>query len=320
MEGYFQEQQRPSLQGKKWNALFTFISLCVLCLAICWLVKLPHSGVAVAVMGLAAAAMSLHTEQAHWQKALWLAGIGFLLTVELRAIRHDSNESHAQYLADRKNQDDDFENILKRQNQQISATAEGFADTEQRIAALLEKAERITSLSQENLLTVTAQDSFLCIYPDFTGPGPEGEWKFHNYGKHTLQDVRVTLYRVATGHYEPGYSFAGIVGESNVIDLGNIAGQTGGRFPLERRIFTPMLRPDGTDQYHVMIRSQSFIVNEEITIRPSKTIGSFAFHFTTWRAIEAKNRKRSDKLVGPNWIHIIKQTNWIEPSNQPHTP
>lgn len=83
----------PSKHPRR-NVFFLVLSL--LCfIPILWWVPyshLPPPGWAVALIAVAAAAMSVHDEMKGWQKAIWLIVIGAFLVMEIRAIKKDRNE------------------------------------------------------------------------------------------------------------------------------------------------------------------------------------------------------------------------------------
>ena len=111
-----------------WNGRAMAIALCAAAtLCICWLHwKLPLPGVAVAVLGAAAAVMSLRPKMKIFEKAAWMLMISGLLFAEIRAIRKDRKDANDQTLSDRKTQDANFQGIRTQQNIDFSQTATGL--------------------------------------------------------------------------------------------------------------------------------------------------------------------------------------------------
>lgn len=75
-------------------------------------IYLPLPGVSIAILAAVAAIMSLRPEMRIAEKAAWLLVVGLLLSAELQSIRADRIKNDAQYLRDRKEQNDKFQAVL----------------------------------------------------------------------------------------------------------------------------------------------------------------------------------------------------------------
>jgi hypothetical protein len=107
---------------------------------------LPFPGFAVGIIGLLGAVMSVQPPLRGFQKAVWIVLIAMFLVTELRAIRKDRDDSNAQALKDRKEQDEKFQGIRESENRQFSATADRLTEAIGKIEKVLETAN--TTLSQ----------------------------------------------------------------------------------------------------------------------------------------------------------------------------
>lgn len=88
---------------------------------------LPLPGVAVAIIAVLAAVMSIHPKIGPWQKVGYLLLIGAFLVTELRAIRKDRKDATTQADTDRGSQDTKFEAIRKAQDDEFKVTARGLS-------------------------------------------------------------------------------------------------------------------------------------------------------------------------------------------------
>jgi|SRR5579859_2781852 len=105
------------------HRIFLIIQICLCLVAYRFWRHIPVPGWSVALIAFVAAAMSIHQEMSAWQKVFWMAIIGALLVVELRAISNDRNDSQRQALQDRKTQDELFKKIRDAQDADFRATA-----------------------------------------------------------------------------------------------------------------------------------------------------------------------------------------------------
>jgi hypothetical protein len=90
---------------------------------------LPPPGYAVAVLGVAAAIMSIQEDMQGWQKAIWLLLMGGFLAIELRAISADRKNTADEALRERNAQDQRFADIREAQNEDFKTITKGFTDT-----------------------------------------------------------------------------------------------------------------------------------------------------------------------------------------------
>lgn len=77
------------------NRIFLCLQIAIALWAAFLWIHLPAPGWAVAILAGVAAAMSVHGEMRGWQKAIWMALIGSLLLIELRAISKDRADNSA---------------------------------------------------------------------------------------------------------------------------------------------------------------------------------------------------------------------------------
>jgi hypothetical protein len=143
----------------------------------------------VALIAFVAAAMSVHQEMGAWQKILWMAIIGALLIVELRAISDDREVSQRQALQDRKNQDESFKNVRDAQDKDFRATADGLRDAISGISSTLQASNRTLKQTQPHaaLRATDVQLTNEPTPPQLFRPGVEYQFNllFPNYGNET---------------------------------------------------------------------------------------------------------------------------------------
>src|SRR4051794_31285131 len=90
-KGFFANRHRPYLAAQLIFAATAFTFFAV------WVFNswLPPPGVAVALVGVVAATMSIHAEMGNYHKALWMLIIGAFLVIEIFAIKHAETEQAA---------------------------------------------------------------------------------------------------------------------------------------------------------------------------------------------------------------------------------
>lgn len=106
---------------------------------------LPLPGFAVGIIGFLAAVMSVRPNMGPREKVVWIVLIAAFLVTELRAIRKDRDDSNAQALVDRKEQDEKFQGIREAENRQFEATANSLREAIAGIKSTLEAANATLS-------------------------------------------------------------------------------------------------------------------------------------------------------------------------------
>ncbi len=92
-----------------------------------WYFRIPPPGFAVGALGVVAGVMSIRDMKVSG-KMVWMALLICLLVTEFQAIDKDRADSAAELKKQRKEQDDNFEAVLKAQNSDFAATAERLRD------------------------------------------------------------------------------------------------------------------------------------------------------------------------------------------------
>ena len=183
-----------------WNRVFFALELACVPLALWWIpyTHLPAPGWAVALIAGAAAAMSVHDEMKGWQKGIWLIVIGAFLITELRAISKDREEAQHQAAESRKNQDSAFAEVLKEQNRQFSATAQGFSGTYTKIGGVLKTTQGVAKLAKDSLENLTGGDSVSYLAPQPPNADGSVPLAIVNPGKYPLTGVTLVVEDVTT--------------------------------------------------------------------------------------------------------------------------
>jgi len=297
VEAFFTPAKKSSFSGKKWNLFFTVLEALLLLVSIYWWSEkhLPNPGIAVALMGLAAAAMSIHNDMDDLRKFFWLLIIALLLSAEVRAIGKDRNESHAQYLKDRKAQDDAFGIIQQDQKVEFSQIVAGFGSTQQKVDGVLKTTEQVAGVSKENLLNLTGGDSYAYVYPSpIEGALDTVMLKIHNDGSQVLTSVRVDIQRIVN-RARLSIKHADVITEyRRPIEVGTLAAKEGRIIPQPEGNLPVLLDPDGTAEYQVYINSQARGVKEAIDFRLDPVQRGLEYKITVWRGIDPKLRKKGD--------------------------
>ena len=171
------------------HRVFLFIQICLCIVAYIFWRHLPVPGWSVALIAFVAAAMSIHQAMNHWQKVLWMAIIGVLLVVELRAISTDRGDSQRQALQDRKIQDDSFKKIRDAQDADFKATAADLQAAIQGISSTLQATDRTLKQTQPHaaLRIGEVRNENAPTAPKLFQPGVEYIFNmlFENYGNET---------------------------------------------------------------------------------------------------------------------------------------
>ena len=166
-----------------------FLALQVfMALWIAWMsVHLPHSGWAVAILAVVAAAMSVHGDMRGWQKAIWMILIGGLLVVELRSLSRDRADSVQSALAERQAQDEKFRKVLEHEDNDFRATAKSlsdaytlsrsqFAATITKESDVLQKTGQAADAAREGVANLTGGRAYVAVIPSFYFDGrPDSE-------------------------------------------------------------------------------------------------------------------------------------------------
>jgi hypothetical protein len=214
------------------HRIFTATQL-VLALWASWLYRhTPTPGWAVAILAVAAAAMSIHGEMRGWQKAVWMILIAALLGIELRAISKDRTDAEAKALQTQNAQEESFRAIREQQDADFKETARGL-DTEIRQSnALMSQVLRTSSTAQKTLLNVTGGDSFVVLerlWGDSKSPksttGPN--WVAYSQGESNLHQVNAQIVDLdrfdSFMRANPSPSFAEIQHLSLNVSFGDLA-------------------------------------------------------------------------------------------------
>jgi hypothetical protein len=171
-----------SLQKQKW--LFLVLQVLGVIVAAIWYrtSHIPPPGYAVAVLAFAAALMSLQKDMVDWQAAIWMLLIGFLLVIELKAIRIDRETTTRDALSERAAQDLHFSDIRKRQDADFKKLTEGFSATlaqNEKEFSATQRALASTLKSAEITRSQTKPYARLHVDHTIFAPVPNNRLEFH---------------------------------------------------------------------------------------------------------------------------------------------
>jgi len=151
-------------------------------------------GVAIALLGLAAAIMAFRTEKSSkWaEKATWGLIVVSLCVVEIRAIYRERNEHEVEQQRIRKKESDQFERVLK-QNQK------NFGETLEKMNGLATSGRKAIDLSTEAIGEITGGDTYIYLVPARV-PQPLSSFVIFAHGRHPFFAESKTVYDSSAFH------------------------------------------------------------------------------------------------------------------------
>jgi len=210
----------------------------------------PAPGVSIAILGLVAAVMSLRGEMRPLEKAAWMLIISGLLVSEIQSIRTDRRQADEQAKSDRQIQDEAFRKVLRKEDDQLQRTLQGF-----------EMVRRMAKTSIENQ---TGGDSYAYVTPQIgVSPTP---LTIYNYGTNTLTGVLVEILPPTQGLE----NYINAVLNPVEIEVGTLhpgTSGTAGPRVLKGYLIDPH-QITATAQYQVRIYSQNFTVTQVLFFKP----------------------------------------------------
>ncbi len=273
-----------------------------------FLVKLPPSGYAVALIACAAALMSVHAEMNGWQKAVWMLIIGGFLIVELRSISHDRTVSNESAKNVRDEQDRNFSQILKNNRDEVADNKNKFSATMSRFGVIQSTTEEVAKLSKQNLENITGANSYAWIIPqvqDLSYPS-RVPLVIHNYGPHTLTGVTARIFDMAA--FESDNLVSDVLKQE--YDVPNIEIGTllsGQSRPVPYSIPSFVMNSKGTHMYRLAITSQSGEIYEVLQFRINPKLANAL-------AYQAVVRVREQPLPNGKFTmpRLLEQTGWSD--------
>ncbi len=296
--------------GRRWQkTVFILLQLCLAILIFIWWPdsRLPLPGYAVTVIAFVAAAMSLQGETSGLQKAIWMLLIAGLLRIEFKAIRSDRTSSEQKANDDRKVQDEDFGKVLKAQEADFTATANGLTDaytqsqknfeaTMGQTKSIYSKTEKAAEIAEEGVNSLTGGDSYLTVLPIPAFPANAtnaGAYRLMVFvtGNYTIWDVRVEMAETsdALKFYQDGNT-------PQSITLGAVSSTYAS--PLG-----PIIHPsqDKVTTYYFWVWSRSRPTVETLQIRFNHDGQRWEEAWTEWRSLPSPNGDKREILKAVDW-------------------
>jgi hypothetical protein len=265
--------------------------------ALLW--RLPAPGIAVAIMGIAAALMAARKEPTAWEKAAWTFMMFGLLLVEILAVRRDRKE-HDKQLADlfqqgtsiKSQAETNFGTIEQRIEAEISNSGLQFRQTIDKENAVLDTTQNVATLAQESLDTVSGKGSYPCIFPQSHAVFPDGSipMTIWDQGPNVLTGVAVIL--MTREELLDGASLY-----KQPSDLGTVRPEWPKTLPERVR---PVPDNDGVAHYLAMIYTQNGYYTEVINFRRGKYLLPWAYQFWLTQQIpfRPKGSRRANGMIG----------------------
>lgn len=152
----------------------------------------PPPGVAVAIIAVVAAMMSIHPDMEREHRALWLLIIGAFLVVEIFAIAHERTEQSRQQRIALQEEQQHFNEIANGIRSAIEKNDAHFTATMEKSDALVRSSTIAVEIATKNLGEITGGSGFAVIMPDLLFPihgGTEYALSVYVRGKYPLSDV-----------------------------------------------------------------------------------------------------------------------------------
>jgi hypothetical protein len=290
---------------KYWFYYLCYIA--VLCAIAWWMpyTRLPWPGVAVAIIAVLAAVMSVHPDMHPRHKVIYFSLMAALLLTEFRAMRKDREDVEQKALADRAAQDAAFAQVLNRENEQFGATKRGFSDTAQNLNGVLQTTQGVANLAKDNLQQVTGGNTYAYVVPEnFFGPNRLFV-EILTVGHYNLTGVKVVIAAVTVGSNcpldesvnDPGCELHTTGSLAEPIDVGTIKGNSSRTLPAVGSMTTDA---NFGAHYVARIYAQNGITLENIELRKSDRGPGAAYRAVVFWGDEKKERK-------------VKDTGWVEP-------
>jgi hypothetical protein len=212
---------------------FDFVQVAAVLCFVFWSRHLPAPGYAVAVIGVLAAAMSLHLEMQAWQKALWMILIGGFLILEFTAIRKDRSDFADAESTKRKEQLSQFNTIVENSKSVANQNQAQF--------------EKMMSGIGKNIDTVTGANDYGYIVYNIG----QGSMAFIHVGEHPLYEVEARFVDTDNMNAAP----LGVV-----ISIGNCA-------PHVARLLNPMPFKDPRQNFTITFLARNGSWLEQLRLR-----------------------------------------------------
>ncbi len=288
--------------------LFTSVSVVFFVRILCvhWF---PPPGVAIALIAVIAATMSIHSDMGRYHKAFWMAIIGAFLVLELVAIVHERREQARQQKSALEEARAHFGDIGDGIKGAITQSSQGFKETMDQFGKIVRKTERVTKLTKESIEDVTGGDSFGFVVPQ-TFAFEEFPLRVWNHGRHQLTGVSVTIANTTndpnwgSGFYQPIY-------------IGNIG--PGDSLPVPNYLIRP--RPDpklGQDSYWIFISAQNGSVSQSLYFRRNKKGAiPWAYSYIVTKPTSKKERING-VMTDVTIMQQVLQRRWSDEVQAPH--
>jgi hypothetical protein len=284
------------------HVTFFSVQIAILLTAVFWWRHLPPPGYAVALLALAAAALSVHEGTSAWQKALWMLTIGAMLPIEFRAINKDRAAQDAAHQQQRVEQLNEFNRITSALQMSMDINQQQFANAIGRTDLVLNG--------------LTGGDSYAVIVPAIRPGLKEIPLVIENRGTYILTGVSVTVYAVGV--------WIGMTHDSIMQSVANRVGvgtlHPGERLVLNARLIPEqMMQVDENGQHFgrvfIYVAGQNFTTVEYLDIAPDPP-NTWKFKYMTYRLPEKRGTRPLEECL---WTHDMDDPKIIKPKH-PHRP
>ena len=298
-DGHFHRSHFPYLLVQ----LFSGVAIALLLVLAFRMQWFPPPGVAVAVVALLAAAMSIHNHMRGSHKAVWMILMGAFLSLEMVAIVHERKVQAEQQKTALREEREQFARIGKELENSISTSQTEFNETMLRSDRLLK--------------SVTGGDSYAVLLPYTPYQGKELPLFVENRGPNTLSGVTVTIH--SQGAWTPGMMELLTSENDKRVVVGTLASK-------ERQLITARLLPDSlmtgntdTDgrKIHtafVLITAQNFSVEEYLFL---KQVPGDQWQKEKWvyryMVFRDMNTKKRQTLEETDWSDDVNQNRQLVP-------
>jgi hypothetical protein len=181
-------------RNQRWSRCFTAFQFCCVPLILWWIPyqHLPPPGWAVALLAMAAAAMSIHEGMKDWQKLFWIVIMTAMLITELRAINKERDKAYWDSVTETHRREVEE----ARQQDRFEANMKGFENLLAQDKAILRTTQGAASTAQEGIASMMGTDSYLLAIPQHIFPAtPSNQDSFgfmlFPIGKHIIWDGEV---------------------------------------------------------------------------------------------------------------------------------
>jgi hypothetical protein len=246
-----------------WNHWKTGAVLIVVTAAVAtWLILRPQlPGIAVAVLALSAAIMSLRTDTNLRERAGWCIVLGLLLIAETIAIHKDRAESDKAAANKQIELNTQFQGIASQIRQDIAGNQSHYVSTLRQVNGVLQTTQGVGKLAKRNLEELSGADSYPCIVPDAMvmslSSVPFSIW---NRGKNMLTGVEVSLLNMQE------YQEARRHGDLKSIVIGTLPSE----WPKSIPAISPKIDFGDVGKYRAEIWTQNGVYDEMINFRKSR--------------------------------------------------